>query len=220
MSTRMCPVCGASYLEWVTTCSDCGVAVIDPDTIENPLALPEDDQLIYELGVWTLDQRTEVAEVMAGSGIPHAWDGEELYVHVAFEQQVDKLLEPIEANGPALDGPLPRSEEEPAGDLTEYDLAEWSATGRSAVASRLIEDGIAFAWEDDTVLLVAVDDEERVDAVFDELESSGVLEVVDAASTTDDAETPPRCSNGSSSRPTSCARGNRTRRPAPISTMR
>ena len=182
MATRLCPSCGATYLEWVTTCADCGVDVIDPDLIEDPRQLPEDDQLVYELGGWTLEQRTEVAEVMANSGIPHAWEGEELFVHVAFEGAVDQLLEPIE--GDSGDVVLAQSAEPPSGDLTEYDLGEWSVAARAVVADQLVAAGVSFGWEG-SLLLVSVDDEEAVDDILDELEANGDLDEAD-----EDAETP------------------------------
>jgi len=182
MANRLCPLCGASYLDSVATCSECGVALFDPDDTEDPRTLPEDEQLVYELAGWTLDQRTEVAQVMAESGLPHAWDGDELFVHVRFEESVDRLLEPIEfPDGAPADGgegivALPA----PEGDLTEYDLGEWSENARRAVGVHLAQAGIAYGW-DETLLLVGVDDEEAVDDLLDDLESSGALDEVDDA---------------------------------------
>jgi len=92
MANRLCPLCGASYVDWAASCSDCGVALIDPDSTEDPRTLAEDEQLVYELASWSLDQRTEVAQVMAESGIPHAWDDDELYVHLRFESAVDDVV--------------------------------------------------------------------------------------------------------------------------------
>lgn len=186
MSSRLCPSCGAAYVDAVVSCPDCGVALVDLDALEDPRQLPEEEQLVYELASWTLDQRTEVAEVMADSGIPHAWEGDELFVHVQFEDVVDRLIEPIEhATGAAVlaVGELPE------GELTEYDLTEWTPGARQAVAEQLAADEIPFGW-DGTKLLVAVADEEDVDEVLDELEESGALDDADDASEEPGEETP------------------------------
>lgn len=187
MATRLCPQCAASYIESVVTCVECGVALVDPDAIDDPRHLPEIDQLVYELASWTLDQRTEVAEVMADSGIPHAWEGDELYVHVQFEQYVDGLLEPIEHGPgwvPGADGAVL-----PEGELTEYDLAEWTPGAREAVSEQLAAAEIAFGW-DGTALLVSVADEEVVDDLLDELEESGALDDADDREADADTDTP------------------------------
>ena len=80
MANRLCPLCGAEYMEWATECVDCGVHLVDLGDDSDPRDLPDEEQVIYELGGWTLDQRTAVAEAMAEAHIPHAWDDDELVV--------------------------------------------------------------------------------------------------------------------------------------------
>jgi hypothetical protein len=173
MANRICSSCGASYVEWVTMCSDCGVPLVDPDQVEDPRELSDDLQVVYELGGWTLEQRTEVAEVMADSGIPHAWNDDELVVHVDHEERVDALLAPIEGVSP-----------DDAGE-TEYDMEEWTALERTEVEQRLAEADVPFRWEG-SLLLVPVALEAVVDDVLDDVELGG-----DAAARGDDgAETP------------------------------
>src|SRR6478735_2371727 len=100
MANRLCPLCGAEYLEWATECADCGVHLVDLDDETDPRNLPDEEQVIYELGGWTLDQRTAVAEAMAEAHVPHAWDDDELVVSLVHEAAVDRLLEPIEQLDP------------------------------------------------------------------------------------------------------------------------
>ncbi len=177
MPNRLCPLCGEEFVEWATTCSDCGVALVDPSAIDDLRLLPEDQKVVYELGGWTLDQRTAVAEVMAESDLPHGWHGEDLIVHVDHEAAVDRLIEPIEQNAPG--GPI-----EP-GTQTEYDMTEWPMHERTVVVERLTEAGVAHAWEGH-LLLVAADDESVVDDILDDIEEGG-----DASALADDgAETP------------------------------
>ena len=167
MANRICPECGASYVDWVTVCSDCRVALVSPDQIEDPRVLAEEFQLVYELAGWTLDQQTAVAAVMAESGIPHAWEGADLVVHVDFEDQVDALIEPIEGqpgDGPLRLGPDGEPEEE-----TEYDLTDWPTEDRLAVVERLVDEGVPHRWEG-ALLLVPISEEDVVDEVLDDIE--------------------------------------------------
>ena len=167
MANRICPECGASYVDWVTVCSDCRVALVAPEQIEDPRVLAEEFQLVYELAGWTLDQQTAVAAVMAESGIPHAWEGADLVVHVDFEDRVDTLIEPIEdepGDGPLRLGPDGEPEEE-----TEYDLTDWPTEDRLAVVERLVDEGVPHRWEG-ALLLVPISEEDVVDEVLDDIE--------------------------------------------------
>ena len=104
MSTRICPVCGADYLDWVETCSTCGVLLVVPAQAPDPLRLPVDQQVVYELGEWPLGMQASAAQVMAESGIPHGWDGTDLVVQLDHEATVDALLEAVEAEQPGIVG--------------------------------------------------------------------------------------------------------------------
>ena len=70
MSSRMCPACGAQYLAWVTRCADCGVALLDAGP--SVLDLPDDEQLVYELGEWTPARRTLLESLLGADGKPRA----------------------------------------------------------------------------------------------------------------------------------------------------
>lgn len=138
----------------------------DPD---DPLALPEEDQVVYELAAWSLDMQAEAAEVLAESQIPHAWDGTDLVVHVQWEQMVDELLDAVERGAT---GTVDASDDE-----LVYELDEWSPEDRAALTTKLVEAGVEHRWESDTTLIVTPGDEELIEAVLDELEFPRALEV-------------------------------------------
>ena len=181
MSVRVCPDCGEIDDEGrALLCPACREPMVDTASVDNPAQLDEDDQVVYELGEWTIEQRTQVAETMAHHGIPHAWDGDELIIHVDHEAAVDRLLEPIEGAGGGQGMAL-----DPDAALTEYDMADWSTDARATLVASLVQAGVPHGWEG-TTLLVQTDDEDVVDEMLDDLELGG-----DEASLADDgAETP------------------------------
>jgi hypothetical protein len=136
VTTRICPVCGADYLDWVATCTVCGVALVSASEAPDPSRLSEDEQVVYELGGWPLGLQASAAQEMAESGIPHAWAGTDLIVHLDHEGTVDAIMEAIEAAQPGIVGADHLDEaigaparddddedgEEPVGAL-EYELA-------------------------------------------------------------------------------------------------
>jgi hypothetical protein len=184
MGIRLCPECGEiDGSTEATICAACSTELVDTDAVDDPRQLDDDDQIIYELAEWTLEQRTAVAEVVAEASIPHAWDGDELIVHVDHEAAVDRLIEPIEHLGggaPAVAAELAEDAE-----LTEYDLADWEPEARTELVARLIEAGVPHRWEE-SLLLVTVDDEDVVDEMLDDLELGG-----DEASIADDGQETP-----------------------------
>jgi hypothetical protein len=131
----------------------------------NPLDLPEDEQVIYELGEWPIDLQAEAAEVLAESQIPHAWDGTDLVVHVDWEQTVDELLDAVERGA--------TGEVDTSDDEILYELDEWSADDRLLLSDRLDEEGIAHHWDGETTLVIAPIDEASVEAVLDGLDLAG-----------------------------------------------
>jgi hypothetical protein len=176
MANRVCPVCSAEYLPWVQRCSECGVALVEPVDAPNPLELPEDEQVVYELGGWPIDKQAAVAEAMAESGIPHAWDGAELVIHIDHETDVDVIVEAIEDPGPAAG--------EDDGSEVLYDLSEWPQDERDRVDTLLGEGGVPHRYEDDgATLVVATRDDPLVETLLDQAENPDALA---ADNTTDD----------------------------------
>ena len=104
MSTRVCPVCGSDYLDWAQVCTTCGVSLVPASEAPDPLRLPVEEQVVYELGVWPLGLQAAAAQAMAESGIPHGWAGTDLVVQLDHEATVDALMDEIEAAQPGIVG--------------------------------------------------------------------------------------------------------------------
>lgn len=151
---------------------------VDPT---DPLHLPEEEQVVYELGGWSLDLQAEAAEVLAESQIPHAWDGTDLVVHLEWENMVDELLDALERE--ATGGAVDTSDDE-----LLYELDEWPAEDREALGSKLDEAGIPFEWEAETTLVVAPEHETQVEALLDGLEFPQSLPVEEFEPPTDAVE--------------------------------
>jgi hypothetical protein len=175
---QVCPVCGSEYLGWVTKCVECGVALVAPGDAPDPTQLPEEQQVVYELGAWSLDAQAAVAEAMANSGVPHGWLGADLVVHVDHEADVDVIVEEIEAaTGQATmydpDNPgIDRLDLDHDGTEDEivYDLDEWPQDEREELTRRLERGGVPYRWEDDDTLVIASRDEVLVETLLDQVE--------------------------------------------------
>lgn len=162
----VCPVCNAEYLGWVNKCSSCGVALVTPGEAPNPLELPEDEQVVYELGSWPIDSQAEAAAALADSGIPHAFAGTDLVVHLDHEEAVDALLDEIEEAAGGF-GDDDESPERATGELA-YELDGWTDEHRAELEQRLGAGGVPYRIEDGA-LVVAERDEEAVDFLVAEV---------------------------------------------------
>lgn len=189
---KVCQVCAAEYLAWATKCASCGVALVEPE--DSPYErlvrgditvadLDEDDQVIYELGGYTLAQRTDLAALLAEAGVPHTWDGEDLMVHVIDEEAVDDLCAQVEGE------PLPpdpvavaaRTEAlaDPATPAVSYELDEWLDDERERLSELFAGRGVAHLW-DGTTLVVHADDEDAADELMDRIEYPDAIAADDA----------------------------------------
>jgi hypothetical protein len=140
----------------------------DPRDDIDPLDLPEEEQLVYDLSAWPIEIHAEVAEAMAEAGVGHSWLGTDLVVHDRHEETADALLAAIERrHGLQSDAPPAR---EPGSEV-EYDLSEWDSQARAMLTGRLIETDVPFRWEGGLVVVAAAD-EGSVDAVLDELDEA------------------------------------------------
>lgn len=136
---------------------------------------PNDNEIVkvhYDLSAWSFDNRAELAEALAGAGLPHYWDDEELVVPEAVEAATDAMFEQLESEL----GPFPVGLDAD-GEAVEYGLDEWSSTDRATLTDALVEAEIPHRW-DSTTVSVAADAEEDVDALLDAIEA-GELGPVD-----------------------------------------
>ena len=172
----VCPVCGSEYLGWVTRCSSCGVALVPPGDAPNPIDLPEEEQVVYELGAWPLDGQAEAAAALAESGIPHSFDGADLIVHVDHEAEVDELLESIESAAGGFDADGDEDDDgdqdgdddgDEDGELA-YELEGWSDAHRDELETHLKAGGVPYRIELGA-LVIAARDERAVDFMVAEV---------------------------------------------------
>ena len=139
---------------------------------------PLDESVVkvhYDLSAWNFDQHAELAEALAESSIPHAWDGTELVVPESVEEAADAVFERLEAeNGPY---PIGLDTDDPS---VEYGLDEWTAADRRTLTEAMVEAEIPHRWEGTTVV-VAEDAEESVDDLLDAIESGELMSADDTA---------------------------------------
>jgi hypothetical protein len=144
---------------------------------------PNDPDVVkvhYDLTVWTFDQRAELSEALADAEFPHYWDGAELVVPEAVEDDVDALFERLEQ----LFGPFPIILQDDA-ESTEFGLDEWSEVDRKVLTNALIDAEIPHRW-DGTTVVVAADAESAVDDLLDAIETGEL-----GGDTTDGGVAPP-----------------------------
>lgn len=135
---------------------------------------PDVVKVHYDVTGWTLDQRTELAQTLAESGLPHGWDGDELVVPEAAEDAADVLFAELEDRlGPfavVLDA------DEPA---TEFLLDEWPAADLDVLRAALADAEIPHRWEG-VRIFVATDAEDVVDDLLDAIERGDIASFDDA----------------------------------------
>ena len=91
---KWCPACGAEYIATATACADCKVALVDEEPGDD--LVDEGEALAYDLSDWTDPQRAELVALLEADGIPYAWDGDELIVGLADDEQVEHLIDGID----------------------------------------------------------------------------------------------------------------------------
>lgn len=139
---------------------------------------PDTESVRYDLSEWSINQRANVASVLADAAVSHSWEGDELIIPVEDEDRVDAILDEIENQSSATDSTQALDSDE---QLTEYELDDWSPTERNELSQMLTEFNVTYRWEGD-VLLVPTSSEDEVDECLDSLEKGGIV-IVDDDST-------------------------------------
>jgi len=176
-TTRRCPDCGSEYLSSVEQCIDCEVDLVDVpadddeatdgaagdgETSTGGWGAAVGDQVVYELHEWSGESRMLLEQLLAGAGVARAWEGSTLVVDQSTERQVDELVEHVEGSADsALD---------PDAERVVYEVGEWTADQLTVLTDALAEAHIAYEFDVEGDVAVAVDDEERVEALLDELD--------------------------------------------------
>jgi hypothetical protein len=139
------------------------------ETVEFDPNDPDIVKVHYNVDVWTLDQRAELAEAMAQALVPHAWDDSELIVPEVHEDSVDAIFERLEEEI----GPFPIVLETDA-ESTEFNLDEWTDADRTVLSEALVESEVPHRWEGHAVV-VAVEAEDAVDDLLDAIEGGELM---------------------------------------------
>lgn len=139
--------------------------VVEPgDTEEGPGAEgsgPEEGHLAYDCAAWAGETRAVLRSLLVSQGITHAWQGTTLTVRDEDEEVVDGLIDEVAGSArPALDPDVVR---------VVYEVGEWPVGLQSQLADELAAADIAYEWDERGDLVVAEEDEDRVEAVLAEL---------------------------------------------------
>jgi hypothetical protein len=166
---QWCALCGSEYLAGVNACADCLVPLVDnPPLPPGEVGDEEGEQIAYEYDDLDAEGRFAIDRVLAGAGVVHAWEGNTLVIAPYDETEVDRLLDAAadEVEGGDIDDALLDEDAE----QVVYDLQDWDAERRTELDGRLEAEGIAHAFDETGDLVVLADDEDRVDALVDEIE--------------------------------------------------
>jgi len=157
-----CFQCGLEFSPDVAECVECGVPTVDT----RPAAADEvgdesDEQLAYELHSWDGRIRKHLDSLLTGAGVDHAWQGATLIVRESDEEAVDALVAEADAAGrPQLDRAQP---------TMAYEMGDYDDEQIARVSEALSNETIPHEFDPGGDLVVHEADEDRVDAVFDNL---------------------------------------------------
>lgn len=150
---RHCPSCGDQFRPGIVDCPDCGVALLDRDEIAG--------------------SDTGAAPPTEGGGAPaegtDAADDAD-----ADADDADADAEGTDARADAVAAALQaaRPDLADAGPTVVYEVADWPPAVQTRLARLLDRAGIAHQWDAAGDLVVAEADEDRVEALFDEIDES------------------------------------------------
>ena len=127
-------------------------------------ALVDDDEgewLAYELHEWALESRSMLAQLLLAEAVVHSWQGTTLLAHGSAEEQVDALIEEVEAaTNPELDPDQPQ---------IAFEMDGWSGELQAQLTDRLGAAGVPHEFDADGDLVCHEADEEQVELVIEDL---------------------------------------------------
>lgn len=202
MSVKVCPECSSEYVDSVTECADCGVGLVVSDTDEMEAEVADEaaratdletaeldgdetagqgvgEQIAYEFAEWDNGSRVLLDQLLTGQGIMHVWEATSLVIRTGDEAAVDDLIEQVEvSNQPTLD---------PERSQVVYELSDWPDEKRAALVESLAEADIPLGFDENDDLVVHEDDEERVEAMLDQVDFNFSLAAEDVAADAEEA---------------------------------
>lgn len=168
MATRMCPQCGSQYVASVRRCIDCDEMLVDQpsesaegEATSSSTPLGDGDQVAYELAGWSNQLKVTLEGMLDKAGIRRVWEAGALVVPASDEAEVDVLVATVEGGDEVA---LATEVEQVA-----FEIEGLTADELVDLDARLIAAQIAHAWEDTGALLVAVDDEDVVAEMIDDV---------------------------------------------------
>lgn len=141
--------------------SDLLAADASDDASEDDIVDDETGEwLAYELHAMASETRRMLAQLLLADEVVHSWQGTTLLAHESVEEQVDALLEEVEAaTNPDLDPDKPQ---------VAFEMEGWSSELRALLSERLSQAAVAHEFDDDD-LVCHEEDEEQVELVIEDL---------------------------------------------------
>jgi hypothetical protein len=126
---------------------------------------PRGEERVFDLVGWPQDALHVVRSLLESAELEHRWEAGKLVVAAAQRQEAQEVLdEVVAASRPRLEADA---------DRVAYELADWPAEELSVLEAALDAEGILAEWTEEGELFVYETDEERVDALFEELGLGG-----------------------------------------------
>jgi len=124
-----------------------------------------DDEVTYELDEWSEADRTVLRDRLTTLGCPHSWEGTTLVVASSDEAWVERIMDQVDED-------LSTEDEADEEEQVAYDLTDWDDESCVSLLDALATEEIPYGLDGDE-LVVASDDEARVDEIVAALTTPG-----------------------------------------------
>jgi hypothetical protein len=128
-----------------------------------------DDEITYELDEWTEADRTVLRDRLVTLGAPHSWEDTTLVIASTDEAWVERIMDQVEEE---LSTAGDAGDEGDEAEHVAYDLTDWDDDSCVDLLDALATEEIPYGLDGDE-LLVASDDEARVDEIVAALTTPG-----------------------------------------------